>query len=563
MQCKLPENQRHIETLDGMWDFAFLGETETPECIEPSQIKYDDRMPVPSAYDAYPRYAGVRGTAAYRTFLNIPSQQSGFLRLWGTGMWNRIILDGEELKTYSLPYSPVELSIPASDQTRRELVIINDNRFDAQRVPLQEYYYDFYAYGGIYRSIELHLPAPLYITEAHINPEDHQSGKVQARVWVNDHSLKSLSLQVWVDESQNSQHEIPLIEGAGSFSFQIENPQPWTAETPNLYKISLKTDRDNWETRIGFRTITVENGKVQINGKAVKLLGYCHHEAHPQFGPALSVQSHVQDLQLMKDMGCNFIRGSHYPMDPVFLDLCDELGFYVFQESLGWGNREKNFESEGFHQGQLEQTKKMIHSSWNHPCVIMWGYLNEGASNEKYAGPLYQELYKLCKSEDPTRPATYASMFPFEDLYFEYCDVISINHYPGWYSKRDQVRPLHEIDALFDRMLDHFQKIDQADKPFIMSEIGAGAIYGWRDALKSHWSEEYQADHLDVVCKRVVEDDRITGVSLWQFCDGRTYASAEALQRPRAFNNKGTFDEYRRPKLAYQTVKNHFTSSKE
>ncbi|WFB37658.1 glycoside hydrolase family 2 TIM barrel-domain containing protein [Kiritimatiellota bacterium B12222] len=553
---------RHIDLLDGMWDFVFLGETEAPESLDPTEISYNDRMPVPSAYDAYPRYAGVRGTAVYRTFFTTPPKQSGFLRFSGTGMWNRIFVDGVELKTFSLPYTPIDLPFPASEQSKRELVVINDNRFDAQRVPLQEYYYDFYAYGGIYRSVEVHLPPPLYITEARVNPVDLSSGDVDVILWVNDKTQTSLSLDVWVDENQNAQHEVVLTEGVGTFRFNIPSPKLWTAETPHLYQISLQTEQDAWDTRIGFREITVEDGQIQINGTPVKLLGYCHHEAHPQFGPALSIQTHVQDLQLMKDMGCNFIRGSHYPMDPAFLDLCDELGFYVFQESLGWGNREKNFSNEDFHQSQLEQTRKMIRSSWNHACVIIWGYLNEGASNEEFSGPLYRELYELCKQEDPTRPATYASMYPFEDLFFEHCDLISINNYPGWYAQLDKVRPLDEIDALFDKIFIHLEKAGLSHKPFIISEIGAGAIYGWRDPLKAHWSEEYQLDYLDTICKRVVEDQRINGVALWQFCDGRTYSSAQALQRPRAFNNKGTFDEYRRPKMSYAAVKKYFTSFK-
>lgn len=94
------------------------------------------------------------------------------------------------------------------------------------------------------------------------------------------------------------------------------------------------------------------------------------------------------------------------------------------------------------------------------------------------------------------------------------------------------------------------------DRPFIISEIGAGAIYGHRDALGGVWTEEYQAAYLSEVCAEVLGNDDIAGVSIWQFCDGRTYNGAAALRRPRAYNNKGILDEYRRrPKLAYAAVK--------
>lgn len=81
---------------------------------------------------------------------------------------------------------------------------------------------------------------------------------------------------------------------------------------------------------------------------------------------------------------------------------------------------------------------------------------------------------------------------------------------------------------------------------------------GWRDALHAHYSEEYQAEYLETVCREVMTNPGILGVSLWQFCDCRTYAGAMALGRPRTFNNKGTFDEYRRPKQAAQVVKAAF-----
>ena len=297
-----------------------------------------------------------------------------------------------------------------------------------------------------------------------------------------------------------------------------------------------------------------------INGEPTKLLGYCRHEAHPQFGPALSLQQHAQDLQILRDLGCNFVRGSHYAQDPEFLHLCDEMGFYVFEETLGWGNvEEKQFANPAFHSGQLEQVRLMIAKSRNHPSVMIWGYLNEGGSDKPYAVGLYRELYQLCKTLDPTRPVTYASNRALTDLCFEFCDVVSINCYPGWYSgDPDDPRPLPQIHKALDTYLAHLDSVGQSRKPFLLSEIGAGAIYGWHDPLKARWTEEFQSDYLEIVCERVLRDEQISGVSLWQFCDGRTYTTAGVLGRPRAFNNKGTLDEYRRPKMAYQTVKRIF-----
>jgi beta-glucuronidase len=353
-------------------------------------------------------------------------------------------------------------------------------------------------------------------------------------------------------------------DGIAEASFQVPDAKPWSAASPHLHGIVVATPDDDLCERIGFRTIDTSTGRFVVNGEPVKLLGYCRHEAHPQFGPAVPLQQQIQDLQILRDLGCNFIRGSHYAQDPAFLDLCDEMGFYVFEESLGWGNRDEEvIANPAFRSGQLEQTRLMIEKSFNHPSVILWGYLNEGGSDKPYAVELYRDLYRLCKAMDPTRPVTYASNVPFDDLCYDYCDIVSINYYPAWYAlDRDETRPLHEIEETLDKILGSVRTAGHGEKPFLLTEIGAGAIYGWRDPLNAHWTEDYQAEYLEIVCKRVVRDGAIDGVSLWQFCDCRTYSSARALGRPRAFNNKGTLDEYRRPKLAYRTVKEIFRGAR-
>jgi len=138
--------------------------------------------------------------------------------------------------------------------------------------------------------------------------------------------------------------------------------------------------------------------------------------------------------------------------------------------------------------------------------------------------------------------------------------AIFVNIYPGWYADSDgPERPLGDIVPRIRELLAHLAASPEtAGKPVLISEIGAGALYGWHDAHRTHWSEEYQSDLLEIVCREVVGNKDLLGVALWQFCDGRTYANPRALTRPRAFNNKGLFDEYRRPKLAAETVKRIF-----
>jgi len=168
-------------------------------------------------------------------------------------------------------------------------------------------------------------------------------------------------------------------------------------------------------------------------------------------------------------------------------------------------------------------------------------------------------LAETLRALDPTRLVTYASMHPFDDVNLDLVDVVSINCYPGWYAQdKELVAPASEIVPRLDAIRISLAERGLGDKPFIVSEIGAGAIYGWRDPLHAHWSEEYQEEYLRTICQEAKRNPAIAGLALWQFCDCRTYASARALMRPRAFNNKGTLDEYRRPKLAYRAVRDIF-----
>jgi beta-glucuronidase len=151
-------------------------------------------------------------------------------------------------------------------------------------------------------------------------------------------------------------------------------------------------------------------------------------------------------------------------------------------------------------------------------------------------------------------------MHPKDDLYYDLVDIISHNLYPGWYGCEDVEDPLALIVPRIRECLASIDERGQAAKPYILSKIGAEALYGWRDSLNGFFTEEYQAKYLETVVREVEQNPRIAGVALWHFSDARTYSGGRALMRPRAFNNKGTLDEYRRPKQAYDAVKSVWCS---
>jgi beta-glucuronidase len=550
--------KRKTTNLNKLWDFKFLEHTEFND-FEPACVEFDDRLPVPSAFDAFPAYSGKRGLGVYRCYLDIPSNTDALLKFGAVGMYCRIYIDGCIAGEHYSAYTAFDCRVPKSENVRREVIVVAGNRFDYKINPLQEIFFDFYAYGGIFREVELHLlPKGELIDWVGVDTIDYKNRRL--KVAIKASGIQNLT--VGVDgKFQFNLNNIDFSKGKHEFEFELKDGKLWSQESPALHVLEVDNGTDSITVRFGIRVVEASKGKILLNGKPVKLLGVCRHEAHPQYGPALPYQQLVADLQIIRDMGCNFIRGTHYAQDPRFLQLCDEMGFLVFEESMGWGQSVKHFTDVNFVEAQLRQCSEMISASYNSPSVIIRGFLNEGESDNEGSREFYEAMVKLIRKEAPRCLVTSASNKALEDRFLELYDVICLNLYPGWYSeKAGKENPLDEIVPAINKCISEIHKSGLNDKPLIISEIGAGAIYGWRDPVCAHWSEEYQEKYLEIVCNEVVKKDieEITGIALWQFCDCRTYRGAGALMRPRTFNNKGILDEYRRPKLAYASVKKIF-----
>jgi beta-glucuronidase len=368
--------------------------------------------------------------------------------------------------------------------------------------------------------------------------------------------------QVLLDET------VTLNVGGGilTYTFDLPDAALWSPESPNLHLFEVQLNGDKYDddpirVRYGIRQVEVSGQQILINGELIRLVGCNRHEFHPHFGHALPDAILASDLQQLHDLGVNFVRGSHYPQDERFLELCDEAGICVWCEGIGWQHTAQHLTDENFIQAQLNHLSEMVTMAVHHPSVIMWGILNESRSDLPESVPTYERLLTHLRTLDPSRPVTYASNHPFDDRCLHLVDIVSINTYPGWY-----FGSLETIPAEIDKIVAHLDTADGgcADKPLIISEIGAGAIPGWRDSHEVRWTEQYQAALLETVINHLfVTRDRFVGIAIWLFNDFRTPNQTSAvLGRPRGFNGKGLVDEYRRPKLGYQLVKQMFAALK-
>ena len=551
---------RRVTELTGLWDFAFLGDVD-PDDVDASALDFTDVMAVPGCFDATPTYAGRRGLAAYRTRVLLADEGAYRLVFDGVQHWCRVFADGRPVKDHGGGFTRFAVDLPPRAPGEAEVVVLVDNRFDPARSPLHRSYYDWYHYGGIARGAELHRLGEAWVESIRVVTTELVPPRVRLEV---DYRCRRgglrAPLSVVVDGDVVLEETVLLDASGGRLARSIDLPGAalWSPAAPALHLLHVRLGDDDLRDRIGLRQVRTEGRRLLLNGRPLRLLGFNRHESHPAFGHGLPDALLVADVQIMRDLGCNFVRNAHYPADVRFLDLCDEMGLCVWTEPVAWQWKAEHLTDCRLVDAEVENLDEMVKAAANHPSVIMYGLLNESASDDPKCRPAYERLVGRFRETDPDRLVTYASSRPFEDICFDLADVISVNSYPGWYDGE-----VADITARLAAIADSVDSRGLADRPLLLSEVGAGAIPGWRDWNRGLWSEEYQADVLDAVLEYVLSaGDRWCGVALWQFCDCRSSADrSRALFRPRSYNNKGIVDEYRRPKLAYDIVRRRFRAA--
>ncbi len=523
--------------MDGIWDFSFTGDV----CPQ-FPLNLSEAMPVPGCFDLMEPYCGKRGYAVYRRFVRI----GGNVRLFidGAGLSGKVFWDGHLVGELPYAYMPGEFIFEAGSEGEHELAVILDNRHNQVFLPN----FDFYGYGGIYGSVSLERIPENYIFDVMISTEDYEKGLIRVRAGAgNDYSGK-------VDLAFDSGDSVHLRFKSGRLDCELTVPDVrlWSPETPNLHRLVLRTETDEVAETFGIREFRAEGRRLLLNGKPVKLIGYNRHEGHPTFGAATPLPLMATDLRLLKAQGCNFVRGSHYPQRRFFLELCDRMGVLVWEETLGWDIQPPMLHSPEFLEKQRDQAKKLTRISFNHPCIVIRGFLNENESRKEETRPVIKALYDEIRAIDKHCLISFASNKYEKDVCMDFPDVIAMNPYPGWYdSTYDNISGIGNIKRVLHDLSESMPK----DKPFLITEIGAEAIYGFRDPLKARWTEEYQAELMEQCCDYALSEEECAGIAIWQFADTRSYVTGpDIYARSRGFNNKGILDEFRRPKSAWDTI---------
>ena len=555
-----------IVSLNGLWDFRLEPDRSLEDVTLPAFVA-NDKMVVPGAWDAMSHYYNQRGTGCYRrTFELARDVVNAFLVVDGCCLRSKYWIDGREVGFSKLPWSKFEFATGPLKAGRHEIVAAVDSLVDNRKVKLFWNFYDFYAFGGFHHGVWLETQAsPVEIRKVVVRTRDYQTGLVELEALYSAEGPADFTAKVAFDGGTPA--EVAFTNRRAKLT--VPNFRLWSPTAPHLHQVTLTTDNRRLTTRFGIRQVGTAKGRITLNGKAVYLKGVNRHEAHYEFGSTTPEQLMYEDIRNLKDLGGNFIRGAHYAQSDRFLDLCDELGVLVWEESLGWGNGPQQLDDPEFRSLQKEQTRLMVRNSINHPSVIVSAFLNEPQSGRPQCKTLVDELIAVIRAEDTGHLVTFACCHNSVDISHANTDIIAYNTYPCWYSwpmktgsseeMRANIRGCHE------EIIRYFRNKYGDDRPIVVSETGVKADYGARDPRgRAQYTEDFQAEYERIMLEEMFALNDIAGIAIWQFTDAKTYTRTDGMRgRSYGVNTGGLYDLYRRPKLVVDAVRELYRAKPE
>lgn len=554
--------KRVSHTLDGVWQFA-----TDPERIGISEEWFksfpdnSEEMIIPSCWNNELGLYDYEGLAWYKTTFVSTGKNINLVFHGITGL-SEVYLDGRLVGSHYGGFTGFNFLVKDLIPGEHTLTVAVDNTHDnTNTIPLARV--DWFHYGGITRDVEVMELEDTWINTSRIDYSlntDNKSAELTFNLLIEgiDPGVHPKSLNIYFNEKLIYSSE---IEVSGKFPAKIENIhidglQLWDTDTPILYKFRFEIDNDDLIERIGFREVKIKNKKILLNGREIYLKGVNRHEDHPDWGFALPLKLMKKDIDIIKSLGCNTIRGSHYPNAPVFLDYLDEQGILFWEEIPMWGYPEEPLQNPLITERGLMMHEEMVLRDLHHPCIIFWGMHNEIDTRTEAGFSITKAFAEKVRNLDSSRLLTYATMHPLQDICLSLVDVVSVNKYFGWYEG-----DMKAWENFLSELKNKLNNENLSHMPIIMSEFGAGAIFGDTNFEGPKWSENYQEKYLNYTLKLFYEDSDVVGTYIWQYCDIRTAKELE-MGRPRSFNNKGIVNEYRKPKLAFWAVQNIYKNIK-
>ena len=524
-----------------------------------------------------------RGPVWYRKQLFIDKSQEGrraVIYFEGANQEVRFYLNGQFVGAHKGGYTRFCFDITPHLRYGQEnlFAIYVNNVYNPNIPPLSA---DFTFFGGIYRDVYLQFMNPV-----HIAANDYASSGVYIRTPEVNNSAASVEIttlltndmsqptEIRVEniicdadgkEVKKTQAEVKLAAGETktdiSKKIKIDSPRLWDIDDPYRYMVYTRildkrkgTLLDEVVNPLGLRWFKFDSEKgFFLNGKGRKLIGTARHQDYFQKGNALRDELHVQDVLLLKEMGGNYLRVSHYPQDPVIMEMCDKLGIVTSVE-IPVVNAVT--ETEEFLHNSVEMAKEMVRQDFNRPSVMIWGYMNEIFLRRPYTeGKQLEDYYRFTekvaraleatiREEDPSR----YTMMAYHNMpqYYEDAHLTEIPMIQGWNLYQGWYEP--DINE-FQRLLDRAHKAYKG-KVLMVTEYGPGVdprVHSYQPE-RFDFSQEYGLVYHKHYLNEMMKRPFIAGSSLWNLNDFYSESRVDAVPH---VNNKGVVGLNREKKDVY------------
>ncbi len=533
---------REIINLNPNWAFG-KGIAEVPASLPQDW----EAVSLPHSWNAADGQDGgndyFRGKSCYCRQLpeELPVADCYFLEIRGANSSADVYLDSRHLAHHDGGYSTWRVDV--TENPKGLLAITVDNAPNDTVYPQVA---DFTFYGGLYRDVNL-----ICVKESHFALEPYGTPGIHVTPTMEDNDARVMT-QVFVENGKEGQTiRYTLLNADGKtlatyegtehkVPFRIKNAHRWHGrKDPYLYAMKAElmengTVLDTVSTRFGCRSFEIdpERGFI-LNGEEYPLRGVSRHQDRLSIGNALLPEHHIEDMDLICEVGATTIRLAHYQHDQFFYDLCDQRGMVIWAEIPYISNH-----MPGGRENTIQQMTELITQNYNHPSIVVWGLSNEitmsGASDPDLLEN-HRILNDLVHDMDATRMTTMAvlSMCSMDEEYVHIPDTVSYNHYFGWYGGDTTMN-----GPWFDKFHAKYPGM-----PIGCSEYGCEAL-NWHTSKpkQGDYTEEYQAYYHEELIKQLFTRKYLWATHVWNMFDFGADARAEGGENGQ--NHKGliTFD---------------------
>ncbi|MGH8824494.1 MAG: beta-glucuronidase [Jiangellaceae bacterium] len=572
---------RERKSLTGLWRFRLdeAGQGRTAEWFK-GPLADAREMAVPASFNDLAADAAVRdyfGDVWYQTTARVPRGWAGqriVLHLESATHRATVWVDDAEVASHEGGYTPFEADVTEHVQVGGEvrITVVVNNTLSFQTIPpgviedtpdgkRQRYWHDFFNYAGIHRPVWLYATPPAHLVDVTVVTDLYgANGSIEYMTTAQDAD----GAEVRVILRDADKEEVATGTGAGG-TLTVPDVHRWAPGDGYLYDLEVQlVDEtgavlDSYHQSVGVRTVTVDGTRFLINGEPFYFTGFGKHEDLAVIGKGHNDAFLVHDFELLKWIGANSFRTSHYPYSEDVLDYADRQGIVIIDETpavgLNMGLSGGIFGAQSYttfspetinektREVHAQAIRELVARDKNHPSVVLWSIANEPESDTERAEDYFKPLFDLTRQLDPTRPVGFVNVMlaPYGKCRVsQFGDVLMLNRYYGWYVNTG------ELKAAEIAWEEELQGWASEGKPIIITEYGADTYPGLHSITPQPWSEEYQVDYLAMNHRVFDRIDAVIGEQAWNFAD---FATTSGIMRVGG-NKKGVFTRDRQPKAA-------------